>query len=115
MHAGSCTHGIPSLDHTRVPVYGHQHAGNQLSLTDMCVSEADSNYLCSYTYYRGDMQSSVTVVTLPTPQTPAPRGMTPRVRFILSCTPANGCRSFHFLPTSGITEVSHVPRARHPL
>ncbi len=32
-----------------VPAYGNRQAGNQLSLTDMCVSRADSKYLCSYT------------------------------------------------------------------
>ena len=45
---GHCTHGIPSTDHTVVPTIG-QYAGHQLSLTDMCVSRADSKYSCSYT------------------------------------------------------------------
>ena len=46
---GSCTPGIPFTDHTVVPTYSHQHLGNQLSMTGMCVLSADSNDLCCYT------------------------------------------------------------------
>ncbi len=50
MQGHALTHGIPSTDHTVVPTYGNQHAGNELSLTAICVSRADSKYSCSYVH-----------------------------------------------------------------
>ncbi len=50
------------------------------------------------------MQWSVTAVTLPTPQTPAPRGMTPRVSFcnFIRLHSATVAGVIYFLPIAGI-------------